>query len=83
MKGHGEELLSLRQAAQQSGLSTSRLRRLAAKGTLQARKAGAYWVVTSAALKAFMALERPRGLKASARSRAKAARQRGKGGIPR
>lgn len=60
-------LLSLRQAAARSGVSSSRLRRLAASGTLRARKAGSYWVVSEAALEAFMRLERPRGVKAGDR----------------
>lgn len=55
------ELLSLTQAAALSGLSQSRLRRLAAAGRLRARKAGFYWVVSSSALTEFMALERKRG----------------------
>jgi len=60
-------LLSLREAADRSGVSASRLRRLAANGTLQAAKAGSYWVVTERALDAFIRLERPRGVKAAAR----------------
>jgi hypothetical protein len=62
-------LLSLRQAAARSGISASRLRRLAAIGTLRARKAGTYWVVSEGALAQFMKLERPRGVKAAARLR--------------
>ncbi len=60
-------ILSLSEAAERSGVSASRLRRLAAAGTLRAQKAGAYWVVSEAALREFMALERPRGVRSSAR----------------
>lgn len=61
-------LLSLREAAAQSGVSASRLRRLASSGVLKAQKAGAYWVVSAAALEDFMAVERPRGVRRSARA---------------
>lgn len=61
-------MLSLKEASERSGVSTSRLRRLAAAGTLRAQKAGAYWVVSEAALREFMSLERPRGVRSSARS---------------
>jgi excisionase family DNA binding protein len=60
-------ILSLREAATKSGVSASRLRRLAASGVLEAQKAGTYWVVSAAALDDFMALERPRGVRRSAR----------------
>lgn len=62
-----EQLLSLRQASERCGVSTSRLRRLAAAGVLGARKAGSYWVVSERALEQFMLLERPRGVRAGAR----------------
>ena len=39
-----ERMLSLSAAARLSGVSASRLRRLAAAGTLRGQKAGAYWV---------------------------------------
>jgi len=63
-----EPLLSLRQASERCGVSTSRLRRLAASGVLDARKAGSYWVVSESALQQFMRLARPRGVRAGARS---------------
>jgi hypothetical protein len=63
-----EPLLSLRQASEHCGVSTSRLRRLAASGVLDARKAGSYWVVSQSALENFMRLQRPRGVRADARS---------------
>jgi len=62
-----EALLSLSEASVRSGLSTSRLRRLAAADVLHARKAGSYWVVTEAALEDLMRMPRPRGVKAGAR----------------
>ena len=64
-----EALLSLSEASRRSGLSASRLRRLAAAGTLTARKAGSFWVVTEAALSDLMQMERPRGVKVAARGR--------------
>jgi excisionase family DNA binding protein len=69
-------LLSLREASERCHVSTSRLRRLAARGVLRASKVGAYWVVTKEALDEFMELERPRGVRVSARG---AARGKGKG----
>lgn len=63
-----ERLLSLRQAAERSGVSASRLRRLAAQGVLDAQKAGAYWVVSEPALEKFMRLTRPHGVRRSART---------------
>jgi excisionase family DNA binding protein len=64
-----DRLLSLSEAAQLSGVSASRLRRLAAAGTLRAQKVGAYWVVSETALREFMALKRPRGVRSAARGR--------------
>lgn len=63
-----EPLMSLSEAAERSGVSASRLRRLAAVGTLRAQKVGAYWVVSETALREFMALKRPRGVRSSARA---------------
>jgi hypothetical protein len=40
--GESERMLSLSEAARRSGVSASRLRRLAAAGTLRAQKAGTY-----------------------------------------
>jgi hypothetical protein len=70
-----EELLSLREAARRSGVSPSRLRRLAASGTLRAQKAGTYWVVAGRDLEAFMQMERPRGVRAAARQKRARAEQ--------
>ena len=39
------------------------------RGPCGPRKAGAYWIVSEAALREFMALERPRGVRSSARAR--------------
>lgn len=61
-------MLSLREASERCGVSTSRLRRLAARGVLRAQKVGSYWVVSETAVKEFEALERPRGVRASART---------------
>lgn len=61
MNDSSKRLLSLREASERCGLSTSRLRRLAAQGTLRAQKAGAYWVVDEESLRAFMATERKPG----------------------
>jgi excisionase family DNA binding protein len=62
-------MLSLREASERCGVSTSRLRRLASRGVLEAQKAGSYWIVSEAALQDFAALDRPRGVRASARKR--------------
>jgi hypothetical protein len=64
-----DELLSLQQAGRLSGISASRLRRLAIAGVLRARKVGTYWVVADVDLKEFMRLDRPRGVSAAARAR--------------
>lgn len=64
-----DDLLTLQQAARVSGVSASRLRRLAMTGVLHARKVGAYWVVAGADLKEFMRLDRPRGVSTAARAR--------------
>jgi excisionase family DNA binding protein len=64
-----ERLLSLREASERCGVSTSRLRRLASRGVLKAQKAGSYWVVSESALAEFKALERPPGVRESARGR--------------
>lgn len=64
-----DELLSLQEAARRSGVSASRLRRLAAAGILGARKVGSYWVVAEGDLEAFTRVERPRGVSVAARVR--------------
>jgi excisionase family DNA binding protein len=64
-----DELLSLREAADRSDVSTSRLRRLAKAGTLRAQRVGRDWVVARSDLEAFMRIERPRGVSAAARAR--------------
>lgn len=45
-----ERLISLEQAAAQSGLSSAHLRRLAEKGRLRAQKIGRNWVTTAEAV---------------------------------
>jgi hypothetical protein len=59
--------MSLREAADRCGISTSRLRRLASRGVLSAQKIGSYWAVSERAMADFEALERPHGVRASAR----------------
>jgi excisionase family DNA binding protein len=49
-----ERLLSLKDAAAQSGLSTSFLRRLCRQGTIAAVKVGRDWVVTWSAVAAYL-----------------------------
>jgi excisionase family DNA binding protein len=64
-----DDFLSLRQAAEKTGLSASRMRRLAEAGVLKARKTGAYWIVSASALAEFMELERPAGISLARRKR--------------
>ena len=52
--------MSLREAADRSGLSTSHLRLLARTGRLRARKFGRDWFTTHAAVSAYVADERLR-----------------------
>lgn len=56
-----DELLTLAQISKELGIDASRLRRLAAKGVLRARKLGQTWVTTRKDVQAFVALDRPRG----------------------
>ena len=50
-----ESLISLKEAAAQSGLSDAQLRLLARKGRLRAVKLGRDWFTTPAALAAYLA----------------------------
>jgi excisionase family DNA binding protein len=50
-----ENLITLREASKQSGLSMSHLRLLAKTGRLQARKMGRDWVTTAEAVERYMA----------------------------
>ena len=52
-----DDLLSLREAAAQSGLSASHLRLLARNGKLEARKLGRDWFTSKAAVDAYLADE--------------------------
>lgn len=52
-----DDLLSLREAAARSGLSTSPLRLLARTGGLEARKLDRDWFTTKAAVDAYVADE--------------------------
>ena len=56
-----DELLTLKQVAQELGIDTSRLRRLAARGALRAQKLGKTWITTRRDVDAFAVTERPRG----------------------
>lgn len=56
-----DDLLTLSEASAHLGLDVSRLRRLAARGVLPARKVGSAWVTTLRDLDAFAHIERPRG----------------------
>ncbi|HYN50773.1 MAG TPA: helix-turn-helix domain-containing protein [Thermoleophilaceae bacterium] len=53
-----DDLLSLREAAARSGLSSSHLRLLARTGRLKAEKLGRDWFTTEAAVRAYLADER-------------------------
>jgi hypothetical protein len=58
-----DELISLSQAAEISGLSHDHLRRLAGRGDLKAKKIGRDWVTTERALREYLAKERRPGPK--------------------
>ena len=58
-----DELISLREAAELSGLSTSYLRLLVRQGDIWGVKLGRNWVTTAEAVKEFLATERKRGPK--------------------
>ena len=58
-----DELISLREAAELSGLSASYLRLLVSRGEIWGMKLGRNWVTTAQAVKEFLALERKRGPK--------------------
>ena len=49
-----ERLISLKEAAARSGLSTSFLRRLCREGTIEAQKVGRDWLVTWPAVAAYL-----------------------------
>jgi len=49
-----DDLLSLREAAARVGLSASHLRLLVRTGKVEAKRIGSYWVVTEAAVLAYM-----------------------------
>ena len=66
-----DDLLSLREVAEISGLSTSHLRLLARTGRLRARKMGRDWFTTEAAVDAYLADERLRAKDPHKRTRRK------------
>jgi len=55
------ELLTLKEAAEYSGLSTDYLRDIAQSGRLEARKMGHIWVTTRQALDEYIATRRKTG----------------------
>ena len=58
-----DELISLSQAAELSGLSISYLRRLVSDEEIWGRKIGRNWVTTEKAIREFLAQERKLGRK--------------------
>ena len=58
-----DDLITLGEAAQISGLSPDHLRRLAGRGDLWAKKIGRDWVTTERAVRDYMALNRRPGPK--------------------
>jgi hypothetical protein len=60
-----DELIPLREAAEQSGLSTRHLRLLISRGTLWGKKFGRDWFTTAQAVREYMARDRRPGPKLS------------------
>jgi excisionase family DNA binding protein len=60
-----DDLLSLSEAAEYSGLSATHLRLLVRNGDLQGRKIGRDWVTTKLAIDQYLSKERKRGPKPS------------------
>lgn len=58
-----EDLISLKEAAESSGLSHDHLRRLAGRGDLWAKKIGRDWVTTHIAVRDYLARDRRPGPK--------------------
>jgi excisionase family DNA binding protein len=58
-----DELITLKEAAELSGLSYSHLRLLARQGTIWARKMGNNWFTTAKAVEDYLALDRRPGPK--------------------
>ena len=58
-----DELISLNEAANISGLSHDHLRRLAGRGDLWAMKIGRNWVTTKQSVREYMSLDRRSGPK--------------------
>jgi len=58
-----DELISINEAAELSGLSISLIRRLVGDGRIWGKKIGRNWVTTEAAIRDYMALERKPGRK--------------------
>jgi excisionase family DNA binding protein len=56
-----DELISLAEAAEMYGLSTSYLRRLARKGRLRAQRVGRGWVTTPADVETYIRSRQKRG----------------------
>ncbi len=58
-----DDLISLREASELSGLSPDHLRRLAGRGDLWAKKIGRDWLTTKRALREYLARDRRPGPK--------------------
>ena len=58
-----DELISLKEAAEFSGLSTSYLRLLVSRGGIWGMKLGRNWVTTAQVVEGYLATERRRGPK--------------------
>ena len=58
-----DELITLSEAAQLSGLSSDHLRRLVRQGDLWGKKIGRNWVTTTAAVQEYIARDRKPGPK--------------------
>ena len=62
-KPPSDDLITLREAAELSGLSHDHLRRLAGRGDLKAKKIGRDWVTTERAVREYLARDRRPGPK--------------------
>ena len=60
-----DDLISLKEAAEFSGLSISYLRRLVSQGDIWGAKLGRNWVTTTRSVQEFLATERRRGPKSN------------------
>ena len=63
-----DDLITLKEAAEISGLSHDHLRRLAGRGDLKAKKIGRDWVTTKRSVRAYLAQNRRPGPKPQKRT---------------